>query len=427
LVEKGELESMNLDNFQDKLMGFTAKLQKNIYIQTITQGMMGAMGVLIGGSIVNIIVNLPIPGWQGLLQSIGLYDLLSIVIKIFQCTAPITAFNIGYALARFKGVNKQQAGIISLMSFMITLPVAEGEVIAMTSMNAQNIASSMVIGLLASAIFCWATKKNIKFNLPDSIPPFVSESLGAIPASVLTIVPFIVLRGIFDATSFATLPGFINAVIAAPLQGFGNNLSGHIVFLLVSSLCWWFGIHNMPIILTAYVTMYPAYVENLNTVLSGAVAPNLLSWQSFMLVAQLLGGPGCCIGLYIVCLLFSKSERYKAQSKIQFIPGIFNIIEPAFFGMPTILNTMFLLPMLVTPVIIELLLYFCLKIGIVGTPVATVGNFLPAPITGFLLGGGIGLGIFVLGACVISCVCYYPFFKAADKQALKEEAEMATE
>ena len=74
-------ESTNEMKFSEKaqlfLTNLTQKVQSNIYISAITEGMMGAMGVLIGGSIVNLLVNLPIPGWADVLRSIGIYDLLN--------------------------------------------------------------------------------------------------------------------------------------------------------------------------------------------------------------------------------------------------------------------------------------------------------------------------------------------------------------
>ena len=391
------------DTAQEKLMTFTAKIQSNIYIQAITQGMMGTMGVLIGGSIINLFVNFPIPGWADILTSLGIYNLLTVVVKLFQLTAPITAFNIGYAYAKFKKVNQLQVGVISFMCFILTIPLLEGDVLQMASLNSQNIACALITGLLASSIFVWVTNKNIVIKMPDSVPPFI------------------ILRGVLEATSFASFPGLINALIAMPLQNLGNNIGGHMVFLFLSCLVWWFGIHNMPVLIVASIVMGPAMTENINAVMSGAAAPNMLSWLSFLVPAQFVGGPGCLIGLAICASLFAKSERYKSQGKIQLIPTIFNITEPCMFGMPTILNPLFLIPQLLVPQIVLLAEYACLKIGLFTTPIASLSNFMPGPIIGWLMGGGIGLGVFMVLACIFSVVCYYPFFKIADKQELKRE------
>lgn len=420
-----------LESFQEKLMVFTSRVQSNIYIQSITHGMMGAMGVLIGGSIVNLVVNLPIPGWIDILQTLGIYDLLTVVVKVFQLTAGLMCFNIGYSFAKFKGVDQLQAGVISFMCFFLTVPVftteAGVDTLVMNYLNAQNICTAIVTGLLASAIFCWVTKKNIVIKMPDSVPEFVSSSLSAIPAAVITVIPFIVLRGVLATTDWGSFPDMINALITIPLQSLGNNLFGHMAFLLFSSMAWWFGIHNMPILVVASIVMGPAATENINAVMSGGVAPNMLSWSTFLIPLQLIGGSGAMLGLYLDTIFFAKSDRYKTQGKIQLVPGIFNITEPAMFGMPTVLNLNFIIPLVLTPQVIMLMLYGCLSLGLFTTPTVQINNYLPGALIGPFMGSGFGMAIFMIVASLVSCLIYYPFVKAADKKAVEEEKKLAEE
>lgn len=420
-----------IESLQDKLMAFTSKVQSNVYIQAVTHGMMGAMGVLIGGSIVNLVVNLPIPGWAGVLQTLGIYDLLTMVVKVFQLTAALMCFNIGFSLAKFKNVNQLQAGVISFMCFFLTVPVFTSEtgteMIQMTYLNAQNICTAIVTGLAASSLFCFITNKKIVIKMPASVPEFVSSSLSAIPAGLLTVIPFIALRGILATTAWGAFPDMINALIALPLQSLGNNLFGHMAFLLFSSLAWWFGIHNMPILVVASIIMGPAATENVNAVMSGLAIPNMLSWTTFLIPLQLIGGSGAMLGLYLDTVLFAKSERYKTQGKIQLVPGLFNITEPAMFGMPTVLNVNFLIPLVMAPQAIMLMLYFCLKMGLFKTPTVAINNYLPGALLGPFMGGGIALAVFMVAASLVSCLIYYPFVKIADKKALEEEQALIAE
>ena len=85
-------------------------------------------------------------------------------------------------------------------------------------------------------------------------------------------------------------------------------------------------------------------------------------------------------------------------------------------------NFVLLIPFILIPQIVYIVMYLLLKAGIIGTPIAMASSFLPGPILGFLAGGGIGFGIFILAACLFSCVAYYPFVKIMDNQALKEES-----
>lgn len=412
------------ERVQEKMASIVNVVQGNIYVQAISQGMIGAMGILIAGSIINLIVNLPIPQWADILAGIGIYDLLATCVKIFQLTAPIMCFNIAYALAKFKDIDRLQAGILAIMCFFLTVPVVSPEpnvdYFSLSYLNAGAIFTAMLTALISCSIFAWTVKRGIVLKLPESIPEFVRASLGIIPSSLLSVLPFIVLRGILSASPFGSFPDFLNAIIMIPLSGFGNSLAGSAVFLLFSSALWWLGIHNAPVIMMAMVTMTPAYTENITAAMSGLPAPNLLSFGTWLIPGQLLGGPGCLIGFFLA-MMVCKSARYKAQARIQFIPGLFNITEPAMFGAPIVLNPVLLVPFLLVPQVINVIMYLCLQMGIIGTPVASLNGYLPCFFNGFLLGGGIGLGIFFLFAIVLSTVLWFPFVKMMDNIELKRE------
>ena len=74
------------------------------------------------------------------------------------------------------------------------------------------------------------------------------------------------------------------------------------------------------------------------------------------------------------------------------------------------------------PQVVMVLLYLGLKAGLFTTPLMMPSSFLPGPIQGFLMGGGVGFGIWVIAMCILSCIVYYPFVKIMDNQALKEES-----
>ena len=72
--------------------------------------------------------------------------------------------------------------------------------------------------------------------------------------------------------------------------------------------------------------------------------------------------------------------------------------------------------------------YLLANAGIIGIPCVSLQVMcIPAPIAGFLLGGGVRLGLFCLACLAISCVVYYPFVKILDTQALKEEQANAAQ
>lgn len=423
---------MNQNKFLEKLMPAVDKMQNNDYISSITNGMMGAMPVLMASAVFQLIYSFPITPWTNFLQSIGLYGLLTTVVDICNLTALFIVFGIGRALGDKKGVDGVQCGLAALLCFLIITPLdvlETGTYISTSSLGAQGIFTAMIVALVAPTLYAWCIKKNIIIKMPDAVPEFVSKSFSSIPASLVTVVPFVAVRGLFSMTSWGSFTGFIYSVIQTPLTSLGNSLPAHLIAVFVCCFLWWCGVHGTLVVLGACMAIWTApMIENLNAYNAGQPIPYLLSFMTFFLIIQFMGGPGCMFGLYMNLAFTTKSERYKAQGKMSLIPGLFNIIEPTVYGMPVVLNPVLLVPFCGLPVVFYVAYYLLAKIGLIGVPCVSLQVMcIPAPIAGFILGGGIGLGIFVLVCLAVSCVVYYPFVKILDNQALKEEQARAEE
>ncbi|MFT2598251.1 PTS transporter subunit EIIC, partial [Escherichia coli] len=56
-----------------------------------------------------------------------------------------------------------------------------------------------------------------------------------------------------------------------------------------------------------------------------------------------MGGSGGTLVLIIALLMFSKRADARTVAKLSLAPGIFNINEPIMFGLPIVLNTIYLI------------------------------------------------------------------------------------
>lgn len=406
------------------------KMQNNIFISSITEGMMNAMPVLMASAFIQLFYSIPIAPWTALLQNIGLYSLLTTVVDICNMSALFMVFGIGRALGDKKGINGVNAGLASLLCLLIVTPLttdANGAAaVSTSSFGAQGIFTAMIVALLSSSIYTFFVQKNIVLKFPDAVPPFVSKSFAGIPAALATVLPFVAIRGLFAMTPFGSMTTFIYAMIQAPLTSLGNSLPAHLIATFLCCLLWWLGVHGTLVIMSVGMAIWQApAIANLTAYNAGEPLPFVLSFLTFFMIIQFMGGPGCMFGLYLNMAFVTKSERYKALGKLNLVPGLFNIIEPTVYGLPIVLNPILLIPFCGLPVLFYLAYYLLASAGIIGIPCVQLSIMvLPGPIAGFLLGGGISLGIFVLACLAISCVVYFPFVKILDAQALKEEAKL---
>lgn len=422
---------MKLQEFvQTKLMPPVNKMQSNIYVSSMMEGMMRMLPVTLGLSIITLAYSFPIPAWIEFIKGIGLYDLLSNAMMGANLLGVFFCMSIGYTLAGKLGITSFSGAMISIFSLLIVTPtIAEDAgndvftyLIDTNELGANAIITSMLVAMVSVTIFAFMVKKNFTIKFPDSVPAYVSESFSMIPPAFVTIAVFIAVRGLFGMTSFGTLTNFIYTLVQAPLSGVGNTLGGHLLLMTVATVLWWCGVHGTTVIAPVMAAvLIPSYVENMNAVLNGQPAPHVLSYITMFVIFTCLGGTGCVFGLGFDLAFFTKSERYKTQGKLSFIPCIFNISEPLMFGTPVCLNPFMFIPFVGTPIVIYLLMYAGLQLGLIATPTVLTGVYvIPGFIMGFL-SGSISFGIFCIVAMILSCVIFYPFVKMMDKKALKEE------
>ena len=154
--------------------------------------------------------------------------------------------------------------------------------------------------------------------------------------------------------------------------------------------------------------------------MNGASATHITA-DGFLNFGMNMGGTGAILGL-VICMMFAKSKRYKQLAHLGFVPCIFQISEPIMFGLPVVLNPMLSIPFILVPMILQGISYFLIKFGVIHMVIASVPWTTPIFLNGFLITGGDWKAVVWQAICLaFAVVCYWPFFRALDKQALKAE------
>lgn len=247
-------------SFVEKLMPAVGKMQENIYVSAITAGMMNAMPVLMASAIFQLVYSFPIPAWTNFLQSIGLYGLLTTVVNVCNLTALFIVFGIGRALGDKKGVDGVQCGLAALLCFLIITPLDDGD--RHLHQHRQPRRTGHLHGHHrcpgCSVLYAFCIRKNIVIKMPSAVPEFVSKSFSGIPASLITVVPFVAIRGLFSMTSWGSFTGFIYQVVQTPLTALGNSLPAHLIAMFVCCFLWWCGMHGTMVVFGACMAIWTA-------------------------------------------------------------------------------------------------------------------------------------------------------------------------
>lgn len=416
------------------LMPIAGKIGGQKHLNAIKDGMLMAMPLLIIGSAFLILGFIPIPGYGDFMARIfgdaWLGKVLLPVGVTFNLMAVFANIGIAYKLSERYKVDPLLGALISFAAFLLvspnTIKVGEevvGGVIPTAVMGGQGLFVGMLIAIISTEIYRTLIQKNIVIKLPDSVPPTVGKSFGAlIPGAVVITLAWLLNLGL-AATSFENIHYVISKVLVGPLTAIGGSYGGMIVLVLLANMLWMCGLHGANLVYgVAAPMLFTLMAQNVDAYKAGLPVPNIVSQSMFDMFVS-IGGSGGTLGLVILMMFVAKSAHLKELGKLSFGPALFNINEPIIFGTPIVMNPLMFIPFLLAPVVSVSLAYFTMKFGIVAPLVGIAAPWTsPAGVGGFIASGGkISTGVLQLSMVFVQVLIWYPFFKMMDNQKVKEE------
>ncbi|MEY8256537.1 PTS transporter subunit EIIC [Erysipelotrichaceae bacterium 66-17] len=409
----------------DKVLEFAARFQANIYLDSISKGLMGTLPITMIGSIALLLAVLPIQAWKDFITAIGVAPyLLAASTLTTSCLSIYASFLIGYRLAHHLQVDEIPGGLISLFAFFIATPLTDGA-LTMSYMGAQGLFTALIASLLATRLYAALMKcDKLKIKMPPSVPGMIATTFSTMIPAILVGLIFIGIAVVFSYTPWGSFAEMIYSLVATPLMNVGGNIWSLVAIVLVQMILWFFGIHGSLVVGTVISAVYmPMALENMELYAAGTPAgelPHILGNTFYSLYAG-IGGAGGTLSLLIVMFLFAKAKQNKELAKLAGIPGIFVINEPIVFGYPLILNPVMAIPFILTPIVQLLIPYFVTAIGLIPPLTGVQVPFgLPVIVNGFMAGGWTAALMQIIDIAV-GCLLWFPFFKISDAQMYKEE------
>ena len=437
------------------LVPIANKLGNQRHLAAIRDGMVVAIPLSILGGVCLIISTPPfkpdtLPNW-GFISDLllGWYNWAQANKAMLQLPYNMTmalmglfvAFAIAYHLAKRYKMPTLNTAIVSTAVFLIvtspavsavpTSAISEGSnmtdllgmagnYIPMTFLDAKGIFTAIIVAIGCVEIMHFMLAKNIRFKMPEGVPPAISSSFDAIMPLFVCVITFYAISLFIQNVSGELLPSMIMTLLAPAISGL-DSLLGICLITIIAQTFWFFGLHGASItqpIRLPFMQMY--LVANITAFTAGEPIAHFFT-QPFWSYVITLGGGGATLGLCIL-LLRSKSVELKTLGKLSIGPAIFNINEPIIFGLPMVLNPLMMIPFIFVPVINSIIAYACMAFQIVGKGVIETPWTTPAPLGAALGCMDFRAAIMVIGLIVLDMCLYYPFFKLLEKQKLNEES-----
>lgn len=423
----------------EKLMPISEKIQENKVLGAMMEGFIRISPITLGIALITIIGNFPVPGWSDLLQKYGILEHVNAITNGATGVLSLyVVYSLAMAYASRLGANEKNSAIISLASFIMLMPqsvittvVKNGEEVQQSIgalnldfLGGQGLFIGMIIALLVTRLYAYLSSKKLVLKLPESVPPMVTQSLS--PVFVVTIIFVLVFstRVLFSFTESGNIFNYFIDVINKPLNSLAASPLSIILIMELLAVLWFFGIHNAVLQGPLGVVSMTMLVGNITAYQQGADLP-------YLVPSIIYGGMTAAtfMGFVAIFLIRSKSSKHKELGKLSVIPAFFNITEPLMFGMPIILNPIYFIPQVLSPLISGFVTW-----GLVTTvlPVTLNPTMALLPWTTplfikFPISGGINYTIIMIICMSITCLLWYPFIKAADKREGELELQIKAE
>lgn len=461
-----------MDSFMDKFMSVAGRIggQKHMtairdgFASTLPLTMAGALSVMVSNvllsnnstlkDVINFFMGMPKAEVNAFSQFTHTY-INPWIAALDAGTLSLIALAVAVALAYVRASNEEvdplPASLVAMGSFFILAPlsrVSDSAPWITHYFGAMGIFVGLLVGLITAEIYIRSVKKGWGdlLKLPDMVPPAVGRAFmavipGAITLLAVAAVPwlFTVLasNGIGDKVDGVVIPYNLFKIIETTLQSslmklFGSfepgvkppflpGLFAAFFVLLIQTILWFFGLHGANMMSPVVEPIWGVFSKMNMQAFQAGKLDSLNPWvsTSWVIYAN-LGGSGATIGLLIAIFFFGKRPDYKQVAEISVWPGIFEINEPVIFGIPIVLNPLFLVPFLFAAPTMAAFGYVMSYIGFAG-PVVTEVVWTTPPIIGAALATNFNIGAIITSIlCLgISIAIYLPFVLLANKQYAK--------
>ncbi|MCI1892695.1 MAG: PTS sugar transporter subunit IIC [Schleiferilactobacillus harbinensis] len=399
---------------QETIMPPMAKVGNNKYLVSIRNGLVLTLPAIISGSVFLILGNIPIPAWTNFIKPYS--GMIGVAVSgSFGIISLLAAIGIGYELAKALKVDPISGAGLSTVAFVIT-SFNDKFKLDTDNFSSSGLFTAIVTAFVSVLIMRFFVSHDIVIKLPNGVPQAVSNSFVSLLPGFVILLLFWIIR--------MPLHININLVIQdifKPLLFAMNSLPGILVYTLLVSLLWVCGIHGDMTLEGIADPIFLQFLAANGTAWAKHQPLPYVTSSGFSSLLVNVGGTGATITL-VALMLFSKSRTYRDLGKVAFPSALFEINEPVIFGFPIVMNPIIMIPFILVPLVLATGSYLLITIGWMNAPVVMVPWTMP-PIIGPMMATGWDwrAGVWSAIELVIAGAMYYPFFKAAEKNMLRDE------
>jgi PTS system cellobiose-specific IIC component len=402
-----------LDRLSDRVRPALTHVAENAHLSAVRSGMVAIVPLTIVGGLFMIVAYLPIPGWDDRVAPF-LPILQAPVTATFGLLSVVACFSSAAELARRLNQDPVASGSIATVVFLLLQIEVADQSFRMAGLGSSGLFTAILIAIVSVHVQRFLADRHLIVRLPSSVPAVVYESFASLTPLLLLILIFWSLR--FGAGID------VNAVLQsvfAPLVFALNTLPGILVYACVVTMLWSVGINGDNTVDAIVAPVFLQYLAaNVEAVAAHQPLPYVTAYGFFTTFVN-VGGTGATIALALV-LWRSPDSGFRRISRLSLPTQIFQINEPIFFGLPIVLNPIFMVPYVLNALVLTTSTYLLMQADLIRKPFVNVPWTTPPVIGHYLVSGGDWrAALWGALSIAIAAAIYWPFARIAERQRLR--------
>lgn len=423
-----------ITNRIEKMKPGFEKIASNAYVSAIRDGFIAAMPIILFSSLFILVAYVP-NAWgyhwptnvENNIMIAYNYSMGLLALFVTATTAKNLTDTKNLDLPKTNQMNSVSIIMAAEIAFIISSIVQNKGGADLTYLGTQGLVASYLVGLIVPNIYYICIKNNVTIKMPPQVPQNISQTFKDVIPMFLSVTVFWAFSLLLVNLTGKNLAQLIIAMLA-PIFSASDSYLGLAIIAGAMGFFWFVGVQGPSIVAPAVSAIEVTNTAaNLNLIQAGHQATHVLAQNAQDYVMN-MGGTGSTFILVFLFLFLAKSKQLKALGKASFIPVSFSVNEPILFGAPIIMNPIFFVPFVVTPMVNICMFKFFIDVLGMNGMMYTMPWVIPAPI-GILVSTGFAplAFVFVLLSLVVDAFIRLPFMRSYDRDLLTAENKKAEE
>jgi cellobiose PTS system EIIC component len=389
-------------------------ISENTYLSAVRAGMISVVPLTIIGGLFMIVAYLPVRGWDTIVAPYQ--QLLQVpVTATFGLLAVVACFSIAYDLGKRLGQEAVVSATMATVVFLLLQIDLESLTFETPGLGSQGLFTGILVALVSVRVQKVFADWNLVIRMPASVPPIVFQTFLSLSPLVFLIVVFWVVRFVLGVDiNHGVQTAFRPLVFAL------NTLPGILAYALLVTMLWSVGINGDNAVDAIVAPIFLQYLAaNVTAMTQGEPLPYVTAYGFFTVFVN-VGGTGATLALALL-LLRSRVQAFRSVSRLSLPTQVFQINEPIFFGLPIVLNPVFMVPYVLSALTLTAGTFLLMQAELIHRPFVNVPWTTP-PIIGHYLvtGGDWRAALWGVASILIAMAIYLPFAKAAERQRMAQ-------